>query len=362
MRYTNLQAGRTIATIAVLIAHAVSIGFSKGRIPLLWNLDLTGVHFRVTVIFFFALSGYVLAHWLQTVTLAKYIRARFQRLFLGFWLAVGVVLTVRFLDGQSLHLLQSRFLVTMSLVPSGPNFASHVLHVEWTLIYEWFLSMAVIPLAALGRRRGLGIGAALWLCVILLVNAKSGPAQLVMIPRLSEAFVSMVNVPFLLGILVYLSQSTLIRSKWMLLSGAVLSYFAGGALAHTSSIWSYAVQSMSMAMLIVILSTGPQLSERNWLVRWGDWTYGVYLLHCPILILFFSWTAACSWLKPSFELLVLVTTVTFLLSSLFGMVEMTVYRRTVAIPLFPRLVASSRPLVPFPGFFRIPFFKVRSRT
>src|SRR5207244_12637851 len=54
----------------------------------------------------------------------------------------------------------------IALWPTGPGRAVFLFGVEWTLVYEVFLSVAVAGLSLAGGRRGVPVLAGAWLAVI----------------------------------------------------------------------------------------------------------------------------------------------------------------------------------------------------
>ncbi len=214
MRYTTLQAGRFVAAIAVLVYHIAC----HGRDILGFESNLTRpvptYYFRTSVIFFFALSGFVLAHGIQTASLRRFLSSRLLRLFPSYWLAVALVWFVREMAVRPLPCDFKSVIYALTLYPAGPGSAAYALGIEWTLVYELFLSLALIPFAAISRRWGLGLGTAIWLAVIFGKTIANSGTMFLPFPKSTEISFSVANVAFLLGVLGYLLHKSSQKFAW----------------------------------------------------------------------------------------------------------------------------------------------------
>ncbi len=317
--FTNLQVGRIVAASLVLVFHA---GF-YARYGLGTHNPMTGPHwaywFRTTVVFLFALSGFVLAHSLQKATLRTFVGHRLLRLFPTYWVALLMVLAVWYACNPP-PFGRKNLVYAFALWPAGPNKAASILHVEWTLVYELFLSLAIVPLAAFGRRRGLGLGVGLWLLLCLGKQIYEPGQDIAWHPRAKQLPLSVVNVPFLLGVLVYLAPRPRGRTRWIVLPIAAGTLYAGGEFVESAQNICYLLQSLAAALLVASLVVGAQLPAKNPLVVAGDWSYGVYLLHAPILYGFFT---ALAWrgVEGSTAIVVGGGVMALIASGLFGILE-----------------------------------------
>jgi exopolysaccharide production protein ExoZ len=317
--FTNLQVGRIVAASLVLVFH---VGF-YGWYVLGTTNPMTGptwaYWFRTTVVFLFALSGFVLAHSFQKTTLRGFVWHRLLRLFPTYWVALLIVLAFWYAFNPPPFGRRNLF-YAFALWPAGPNKAASILHVEWTLVYELFLSLAIVPLAACGRRRGLGFGVGIWLLLCLGNQIIQPGGEPPWHPRAVELPLSVVNVPFLLGVLIYLAPRPRGWLRWIALVIAAVALPLGGKYVESAQNLCYLLQSLAAALLVSFLTTGRQLSAKNPLVIAGDWSYGVYLLHASILFGFF--TLLWWWgVEGSAAIVVGGGILAFALSLLFGVLE-----------------------------------------
>jgi peptidoglycan/LPS O-acetylase OafA/YrhL len=335
MRYDNLQCFRALAAAAVVVMHAPFFAAQwLGTPPTLggpWEQIFTG---GLAVVVFFALSGFVLAHALRAGSIRGFVGLRLLRLYPAYWAACALALVAHFAVGTrppqwELHAFASNWRTVwlpLTLLPPGPASARYVLGPEWTLVYEVCLSLALAVIAAMvGRRRGLGVVVAVWLVLCLgkqLVKpvVYNGPIP----PRLADWPLSVANVPFLLGVLAYLTLP-----RWghfrRLAPPAAAAALAGAALVPIMQTgWSNVLQGLAAALAIGWAATARQLRPEHPLVKAGDWSYGMYLLHCPILIVFFA--LATTHLPPTGATVVLGGIVAITIGSAFGAAESAGYR------------------------------------
>lgn len=327
MRYTNLQAGRFVAAVAVLVFHVAvhahdQLGLSTNLIE-----PVPTYGFRTSIIFFFALSGFVLAHGLQNASLRSFLAARFLRLYPAYWIVATSVLVVRELAGRPLTFDLKSLGYAFLLWPAGPGRAGYSIGIEWTLVYEILLSVALIPFAALGRRWGLGIGSAILLALIVGKVVLDRGQVFRPFPKLSEFPLAVLNSAFLLGVLAYLARNHLPRWRWAMPVLAIGGLAAGTQWLTSAIGWSILLQSVGTVAAVCYFVTGPQLPARTWLVRAGDWSYGIYLAHVPVMTAVFALAAKGSLPIAPLPAAILGGTLALTVGSVYGALEWRIYRR-----------------------------------
>jgi peptidoglycan/LPS O-acetylase OafA/YrhL len=337
MRYENLQCLRAAAAAAVVLAHAPVYGRDRLGTP----AELTAVEGWFTsglaVVTFFALSGFVLAHALRSGSLRAFLGFRLLRLLPAYWVAFGLVLAVHLSLGTLLPfgwkglpyaLRFPEFWSAVFLVPAGPGGAMYVLGVEWTLVYELCLSFAVGVLAVAGRRWGLGIGAAVWLALCLWKQAVAPVGyNAPQLPRPAEWPLSAANVPFLLGVLAYLTHHRWAAFRQWVPVAAALALASAGVVPAAHGGWATILQGAAAALTIGYLASGRQAAADHPAVVAGDWSYGVYLLHVPVLCVFFSLSARHGWFPPTAAAVVFGGVLAFSIGAAYGAAESAAYRR-----------------------------------
>ncbi|QEL18166.1 acyltransferase family protein [Limnoglobus roseus] len=325
MRYTNLQAGRFAAAAAVLVFHVAGHGHAQLGLETVLIEPVPAYWFRTSIIFFFALSGFVLAHGLQTATLRRFLWSRLLRLYPAYWVAAGTVLTVRGLAGNQIAFDNRGLWYAFTLWPGGPNRAAYSLGIEWTLVYEVFLSLALIPCAALGRRWGLGLGATIWLAWIVGKLIATGGADFQPFPKPGQISLSALNAAFLLGVLAYLVRNSLLRCRWVLPPVSGVGLFVGGMFVESAVGWSLFWQSVGTVAALAYFVSGRQLAADNLFVRGGDCSYGIYLVHVPVMTAFYALVGPGSW--APFPVAAVGGSLAFAVGILYGAAEWRLYRK-----------------------------------
>jgi peptidoglycan/LPS O-acetylase OafA/YrhL len=284
MRFNNIQVLRLFAATCVVLyhlgVHAPNlIGVGRG-----WLLTPLIVGFPVPL--FFAVSGFVLTHAVQNASTGRFLAARILRLYPGYWLALAATLVIM-RSGTWTEL--QRWLIyfvtpeQVALWPSGGRTeVLYFLGVEWSLVYEVFLSLALTVLAAFGSRRVLPLLTTGWLA-FLIAKAIAWPnAYFDQFPHWSMIALSGFNVPFVLGVLAYYVKDADRRWAWAVVPLVLsLLYVNSTVLLGREENWIY--WGLAGAGTVWLATKLPQLPDRNPLVRLGDCTYGLFLFHVPLM-------------------------------------------------------------------------------
>lgn len=355
MRYNNLQLLRVFAAVGVVVFHLgchgpALIGVGSGWLSFpLWA--------GLPVPLFFALSGFVLTQAVRSAPPGRFILARFLRLYPGFWLALIATLVL-----MRCHVFteQHRWLVyfvrpgSVTLWPAGAGHVLYFLGIEWSLVYEVFLSLAIAGLSVFIPHRRLPLAAAVWLAGILVKAAVWPDVYSDQFPHWSTIAFSGFNAPFLMGMLVYSLRDA--DRRWTVpVLPATLALLATVSLVPMSLEQVWLCWGLAGSGLMWLAVRAPQLNERNPLVRLGDCTYGLFLMHVPLMFavlypaqrLGFSGRAEALWLAGA---------VAIVGGLLFGRIESALHTRLrpLAKRPFPRL---PRPSL---AFFVRPFVRNRA--
>lgn len=288
MRYPNLQLLRVAAAVGVVLhhtaAHAVAVlGVSAGDVAFLLGRVVVG--FPVPL--FFAVSGFVLAHAARNSAgghcAPRFLLARFLRLYPGYWLAVAVALGLSrggLLSPVHRALVPHTNAGTFTLWPNGGR-SPLFLGVEWSLIYEVFLSVALCGLAVFGR--GMWAAAGCWLVALGVKAAVAPGLGTEVLPHWKTIGLSGFVVPFLLGVLAHGVKDRGRRWRWAA-AAAVGWCLAVGSARFTSvdaAWWNWGVAAAAAVWLAARL---PQVAAGNRFARLGDATYGLFLVHVPVML------------------------------------------------------------------------------
>jgi peptidoglycan/LPS O-acetylase OafA/YrhL len=294
VRFANIQVLRLVAATGVVLfhlgAHAPAlVGVNPSALRHAWVGGFA-------VPLFFAVSGFVLTHAARSTTTARFLAARFLRLYPGFWLAaLGAAAFWRY----RLYNEDHRWLVYfvsrdgLALWPPGPGHAVYLLGVEWSLVYEVFLSAGLAALGLAGARRLPALAGA-WLALILAKAVLWPGYAFDLRPHWSTIAASAYNAPFLLGVLAYQLKDRGRRWRWAVLPAVLLDFVVVPARPMTAE-WHWVHWGVWSAAVVWLAVQFRQLPDRNPLVRLGDCTYGLFLFHVPLMLMVFYRAAHFGW-------------------------------------------------------------------
>jgi peptidoglycan/LPS O-acetylase OafA/YrhL len=226
---------------------------------------------------FFAISGFLIfASYERCTSLMDYFTKRAARILPGYWLATALCLVVAFCYG-SFHVVPfllanlsfATFLAPSipGVYPSNPN--SVMNGALWTIKIE-VMFYIMVPLIVWVCRR-LNRDAVLWTIFVCSIFYRVAFARHETLAVQLPGQLSF----FIIGALIYYHQQFFQQyGKWLML-GAALLYAL-----HVSTGWFFprpaAIATLTLgASLLLPTVKGP--------TRWGDFSYGTYVLHWPII-------------------------------------------------------------------------------
>jgi peptidoglycan/LPS O-acetylase OafA/YrhL len=322
VRFHGLQVLRFVAAFSVVLFHAGAYS----RLILGWNspfIELISHPALGSAVFlFFTLSGFVIAHSLTTLPPSRFLLLRAIRLYPAYWLAVGLALAVRY----SIWRVTSNFgfgsfCYGLLLLPTRTD--CFVLGVEWSLVFE-VAFYVILGLLAFGGRRTIAVGTAVWLatCLARLFFDRGGSAN--PLPGWTGILTSTDNLYFISGVVTYYlrDRGNTLRAWTPLVAPPILiaTYVTQNALViHLSQIVGY-------ALVVWYLAGSKRWQSSDALVRYGDATYGLYLIHSPIIVVFDTLARDQFSRTPSDTLIVFSAALAVAIGAMFGVAELAVYR------------------------------------
>jgi peptidoglycan/LPS O-acetylase OafA/YrhL len=279
-RNHGLQAARAIA--ALMVAYFHSYVAIRGNFPEnVWSpLPWLSQWGFLGVDLFFAISGFVICMVVSkpSFTLREFAIKRVLRLYPMYWCTMALVLLLIWW-GRYGAVPVGHFLYSMTLLPQqGPA----AYDISWTLEREMvFYALAAITVRIAG----------LWLLAAVLLAL--GTAGLLLHNPWSFHLVSTYQLDFLGGVAAFA------------LRARISSLMAGIAFAAGLAAWAMMTQAQSPYLvplsvtLLVVGFAGMNLPwDRrpfSWLVRTGDASYSIYLLHYAVFLVLNY--ASVVWLK-----------------------------------------------------------------
>lgn len=311
--FVGLQALRAIAATLVVIQHsgyfsclAAGINSTSFRA---FQLGTTGVFI------FFVISGAVMALATTDESPTAFALSRLTRIYPAFFLALGSAYVVLSIVGQPPQITPDASLL---LLPTGTLSSSFNIP-YWTLIYEmqfyFLLWLAMLCRTSHRMRMWLAVG---WAFIILAATA-AGMKVPVANPTAAQIPFVGINVFFVIG---YVMASGMMTKDWrpffaLAVLTSIMSVYAN---AWSGSYLGLAVLSASAVFIAIKMDAGL---VPKWLVKAGDYSYGLYLVHMSIIVAIY--TLAPGW---SLWVMLAATLSCGLLGGLaFGYGEQWLYKR-----------------------------------
>ena len=294
MRYNNIQVLRLVAAVGVVVIHLSLYAEREfGVTGPGWKLlQLPGLAPAIVPLFF-AVSGFVLTHVLQSTPPARFLLHRAVRLYPGYWLAMGAVTAgcaFGVWPGPYLSFAEPNPAVETVLLtpPTDVRLGQYPLVVEWTLIYEVVLWLGLIACRLAVGVRGVPYAAAAWLAVLALKSVLAPGMGSASIPSWKTVWVSVYVAPFLMGVLAYSLAGFGRRWRWPVLAVACGLQVAAAVWVPFTDVDPHQwLRGVAAGLTVWFLVQLPDVSATNRLAVGGGYSYGVYLLHVPLILLSF---------------------------------------------------------------------------
>lgn len=279
----GIQALRCIAALSVLFQHSLYLsGLALHAQP---NIFLQLKLGEFGVLLFFFISGFIMMFQINK-TSSEFILHRFFRIYPPYFCALilaVLILTPTF----GIHHFDFNFHWDLLLLPSGHANASFGVP-YWTLIYEvFFYGIISLVLLTKNREKTLTILLLIW-AIIITSLTRFDPLTKIASPNILQIGVSYCCMFFIVGAafgLLYLKKSNVFF--WIVAILGIFFIFTPSSL--------YPFNSMIYHLLICIglfyvflnfyhISNNKLLNiVKRMMVRFGDYSYGLYLIHLPIV-------------------------------------------------------------------------------
>jgi len=276
-QYNGIQVLRFVAASMVTIYHSFIYYDNLSGTPIQFHDYFDPGLLSRGVAIFFVISGFIMAMSAERLSIGKFLWHRALRIYFGYIAAIVIAVAAKTAVFGS-YPMQLISFKSVSLLPFGE--IGYPLGVEWSLVYE-IAFYAVIALLIALRYPAVRIGVMLaWMVVIMAFGGESTH----LLPNASQILLSQYNLGFIAGYFCWhLKGMGVGRFRDFFILGIVLLL---GDLIIT---WPLMRELFVVAgaSLIVLGASDPQFSERfaadHPLVRWGNASYGLYLMHVTIL-------------------------------------------------------------------------------
>jgi exopolysaccharide production protein ExoZ len=279
-RLKGLQLARALAALTVAYFHSFAI-FNGWPQATLFPIPGLKEHGYLGVNFFFAISGYVISHVCDKspFSVREFLAKRFFRLYPVYWCVVLAAIILKLFG----VLMPTSYepvpiLYSMTLLPhSEGSDARPFLAVTWSLEFEimfYLLAAFIVPIFRVWGLAAVLFGLVYW--------AYTAP------PEITLHLVRTLNSDFLAGVLAYLLRKPLSYiPSFVLIPCGLFGYYSAVVLLIPFS------GSLGGFLLIGTLANAKWSWDRwplRWLVRMGDASYSLYLLHWVVIHVFVTVT------------------------------------------------------------------------
>jgi exopolysaccharide production protein ExoZ len=285
----SLQCFRGLAALSVAFFHA-----SATTNPHAFN-GLFGFGF-LGVDFFFVLSGFIIlsSHFEDEKTISSlktYYIKRFVRIFPSYWpISIGMIFIYSMLPNLSQQASAHQNISLISSLLLLPASTGPVLNVAWTLIYEVMFYFIFSIFFISGRIFFVFIVS--WVSVILAVIWINGLPDINLAESAYDApstwfthLISPINLEFVLGLITaYLVRIVPYRFGKMLFWLGLIGFIM--LLCWPFALICRPLFGLPFAVLVLggaLLEKQGKLKSPQWLVRLGDASYSIYLVHNPLI-------------------------------------------------------------------------------
>ncbi len=281
-RGVYIQYLRAVAALSVLLFH-LSYTLATERHVTAGAVLWFGWSFgRLGVVLFFVISGALMALIADRAGVARFLAHRVIRIYPTYWLVASAVNFLPLVDGVRV----SPDVRAFALVPGGPW--RYLLGTEWTLPFELSFYLIIAVAMRVGAARHLHWIGALWLVAVIGAQA-ADPAlaadwQFPILPVLpltefSAGFAAGLTVPWLLR------KTRHLPDGWFngIASAAALLCLVSSEISAASALWAVVI---ACTCLVTAAMRAPRRGEpatRPVLAKLGDWSYGLYLCHVPVI-------------------------------------------------------------------------------
>jgi len=282
-----IQVLRGISALGVVLFHIQDYTLNLGGTissPQFYIPDFFGETTRL----FFAISGFVMT-WLICEKPAKnFLFHRFLRIYPAYWTAVVLAVFSYTVFLGSYVVSPRDFFQTLTLLPIGQE--QFALRVEWTLVFEIFFYIICSLFTHPWLKKIYPFFLVIWIGLIMAGNEAVKNA----VPNGLDILLDPRNLAFLFGGLAYYLTRLNIRFNgkqailvFGSLAGAyILGYYIhDGAIRKTlllHTVSGESVRALFMGLFVYAAIYIPFNPQSFW-VRFGDYSYGVYLTHAPII-------------------------------------------------------------------------------
>lgn len=316
----NIHYLRGLAALSVAFFHAALFHQSEYGAGIMPQavLDLFGIY---GVAIFFAISGYLMSSLIQSQSPIEFICRRVLRIYPLFILATVAIMVAH------PKIWAEYNLASMSLAPIGET-KYPLGKIEWTLVYEVFFYVALFVVSLIGLRRYVSIIAGIWAVVV--ITAVCAGVSEIPFPTLLELPFRPVCIGLAGGLLApHLGRIGAIPSLLIAIASPIAVLLIS---ALEFKLLVAGIGAVFLIAAIIRLPVFVPLVVRPIFKKLGDWSYGLYLIHVPVL--FISYQPFFKAFGPSYLPLRIAAAVAG--GAILGQLDMVIHERSRKLKIDPK--------------------------
>lgn len=290
MKFTSIQVLRAIAAVFVVLAHVraylLVIGNNNNSIfTYLPNMLGYGAEM------FFTISGFLMAYLIDS-GYNNFLIRRLSRIYPTFFFVAILAIFFKVITFGTVS--NPNLLKAMSLLPFG--ISTYPLNVEWTLIYEVFFYLICSIFTFGNFKKAFPYFLVVWLGIVLAATLKYH-VPMNPLPSIKIIFYQLYNMFFIIGALTYYIYKRIspISQKvgyTLFLPGIIYVVFWHYWVKYPEfareHFYLFAVCCSLMILGALSVNNSSQSRVYNFAVKMGDYSYALYLVHVPVLVIFYS--------------------------------------------------------------------------
>ncbi len=333
MYFKSLQILRGIAALAVVLYH---IYIYSGLIGNNYenSFKIFKGNFAYGALFFFVLSGFLMAYLID-IDYKHFLGRRLLRIYPTYIIAVILVIFFKVMIFGSIE--NQKLYLAITLFPLGE--LQYPLGIEWTLIYEVFFYLICSFFTTRILKRFYLFFLIIWLNIIIIGYFIFHIPTLAK-PDISSIFFSSFNLLFILGGITYFIAKQIENPNKIYDYLCIIIAFSLVLLSNlsTSSLFKNLILGTGFSLIIMITylrDKYPNKIKNSYFVekiislgeRFGDYSYGLYLVHVPIITVVFSISKNMLSLPISSKICFISLVISLFGGWHYGRMELYIYKK-----------------------------------
>ncbi|MEH2025121.1 acyltransferase family protein [Nostoc sp.] len=333
MYFKSLQILRAIAALSVIFYHIHIYSVLIGNNYENW-FKIFKENFAYGALFFFVLSGFLMAYLID-IDYKDFLRLRILRIYPTYIIAVILVIFFKVMIFGSIE--NEKLYLAITLLPFGE--LQYPLGIEWTLIYEVFFYLICSLFTTRILKRLYLFFLITWFNIII-VGDFIFHTQTLFKPYISNILFSSFNLLFICGSIAYLIAKKIEKPNKSYDYLGIMIAFSLVFLSNisTATLVKNLMLGTGFSMIIMIAYLRDKYPNKNKKIlfietitsfaeTFGDYSYGIYLVHVPIITVIFSVSKNMFNFPINSEICLISLVISLFVGWHYGRMELNIYKK-----------------------------------